>query len=45
MNSEIDFHSRMTFSQCVHGVYDEKMEAVDWKSSQNDPFSKDSEST
>ena len=41
----MDFCYTMTFLQCVHGVYDEKMEAVDWKSSQNDSFSKDSEST
>ena len=30
----------MTFSQCVHGVYDEKMEAVYQKYSQNDSFRK-----
>ena len=35
----------MTFSQCVHGVYDEKMEAVYRKYSQNYSFKEDSEST
>ena len=27
-HSEIDFRYTMTFSQCVHGMYDVKMEAV-----------------
>ena len=44
-NSEIDFLYTMTFSQCVHGVYDEKMEAVYRKYSQNYSFKEDSEST
>ena len=35
----------MTFSQFVHGVYDEKMEAVYRKYSQNYSFKEDSEST
>ena len=35
----------MTFSQCVHGMYDEKMEAVYRKYSQNASFGEDSEST
>ena len=35
----------MTFSQCVHGVYDEKMEAVYRKYSQNELIYVDSEST
>ena len=35
----------MTFSQYVHGVYDEKMEAVYRKYSQNYSFKEDSEST
>ena len=44
-NSEIDFLYTMTFSQCVHGVYDKKMEAVYRKYSQNYSFKEDSEST
>ena len=44
-HSEIDFRYTMTFSQCVHGVYDEKMEAVYRKYSQNYSFKEDSEST
>ena len=44
-HSEIDFRYTMTFSQCVHGMYDEKMEAVYRKYSQNDSFEEDSEST
>ena len=44
-HSEIDFRYTMTFSQCVHGMYDEKMEAVYRKYSQNASFEEDSEST
>ena len=44
-HSEIDFRYTMTFSQCVHGMYDEKMEAVYQKCSQNASFEEDSEST
>ena len=44
-HSEIDFRYTMTFSQCVHGMYDEKMEAVYRKCSQNASFEEDSEST
>ena len=39
-HSEIDFRYTMTFSQCVHGMYDEKMEAVYRKYSQNASFEK-----
>ena len=35
----------MIFSQCVHGMYDEKMEAVYRKYSQNASFEENSEST
>ena len=35
----------MTFSQCVHGVYDEEMEAAYQKYSQKDLFQEDSVST
>ncbi len=35
----------MTFLQCVYGVYDEKMESVYGKYSQNDSIYVDSEST
>ncbi len=35
----------MTFLQCVHGVYDEKMEAVYRKSSRKGSFGEDTEST
>ncbi len=44
-HSEMDFRYTMTFSQCVHGMYDEKMEAVYRKCSQNASFEEDSEST
>lgn len=44
-HSEISFRYTMTFSQCVHGMYDEKMEAVYRKCSQNASFEEDSEST
>jgi|GEM_PF-112356 len=44
-HSEIDLRYTMTFSQCVHGMYDEKMEAVYRKCSQNALFEEDSEST
>ena len=44
-HSEIDFRYTMTFSQSVHGMYDEKMEAVYRKYSQNASFGEDSEST
>ena len=44
-HSEIDFRYTMTFSQCVHGMYDEKMEAVYRKYSQNASFEENSEST
>ena len=44
-HSEIDLRYTMTFSQCVHGMYDEKMEAVYRKCSQNASFEEDSEST
>ena len=42
-HSEIDFRYTMTFSQCVHGMYDEKI--VYRKYSQNASFEEDSEST
>ena len=44
-HSEIDFRYTMTFSQCVHGMYDEKMEAVYRKYSQDASFEEDSDST
>ena len=44
-HSEIDFRYTMTFSQCVHGMYDEKMEAVYRKYSQNASFEENFKST
>ena len=44
-HSEISFRYTMTFSQCVHGIYDVKTEAVYRKCSQNASFEEDSEST
>ena len=41
----MDFCYTMTFSQCVHGVYDEKMEAVYRKSSRKGSFGENIEST
>ena len=43
--SKIDFYYTMEFSQCVHGMYDEKTEAVQWKYSQKYIYQRDSEST
>ena len=41
----MDFCYTMTFLQCVHGVYDEKMEAVYRKSGRKGSFGEDTEST
>ena len=41
----MDFCYTMTFLQCVHGVYDEKMEAVYRKSDRKGSFGEDTEST
>ena len=41
----MDFCYTMTFLQCVHGVYDEKMEAVYQKFSRKGSFGEDTEST
>ena len=41
----MNFCYAMTFLQCVHGVYDEKMEAVYRKSSRKGSFEEDTEST
>ena len=41
--SEIDFWYTMIFLQCVHGVYDEKMEAVYQKYNQKNLFEEDFE--
>ena len=41
----MDFCYTMTFLQCVHSVYDKKMEAVYRKSSRKGSFGEDTEST
>lgn len=44
-NFEKGFGYTMTFSQYVHGVHDEKMEAIYQKSIRNDSFWEDTEDT
>ena len=43
-HSKINFRYTMTFSQCVHGIYDVKTEAVYRKCSQNASFEENPES-